>query len=440
MAIDLHKDCVSRLIESISENLAKVRVNNDVFLQFDSTLDLSLADEILPKSGSIKDKLNKYIGDIPLFDFLYDTIGRDIYENGTYNSDNNDSLLTEISGYSDVKPKAEQLISEFKSLPWQYAVSFELNNNLGKPVRQSIGEHKLSDHARLVCPYSDFDSQYPLKSGIKGRDEWLFRGSGLGLRSIMGSYKWNEDTTYLQLETQGFIGRYGGTNTFEDVLSTLKSFFGLSLAVRLMKIEKKQLGLALSVPTKLRLIIHRKAEESWEVWTTYELPNDLSEVLNNLAINDLDGKIDASKIKGWITNRILHIALALENPSKSERLLLAGEWLLDSYVGKNELLSFVQTTVAMEILLGEKSSSDIIGIGELLRNRCAYLIGKSHSQRASILKDFDKIYKVRSNIVHRGKSRLNYEEKRLFRRLQWMCRRVINEELNLLLEDKKEST
>jgi hypothetical protein len=96
------------------------------------------------------------------------------------------------------------------------------------------------------------------------------------------------------------------------------------------------------------------------------------------------------------------------------------------------MLSFVQTIVVLEILLGDDTANDDLGLGQLLRNRCAFLIGKSHEQRADILRDFTKIYRVRSQIVHRGKSRLSREERALFFQLQWICMRVIQEELRLL--------
>ena len=91
--------------------------------------------------------------------------------------------------------------------------------------------------------------------------------------------------------------------------------------------------------------------------------------------------------------------------------------------------------IVLEILLGEEDRSDEIGLGELLRNRCAYLIGKTHKQRSEILRDFNRIYAVRSLIVHRGKSRLTPDERSLFHKLRWMCRRVIEEELTLLKAD-----
>jgi hypothetical protein len=115
--------------------------------------------------------------------------------------------------------------------------------------------------------------------------------------------------------------------------------------------------------------------------------------------------------------------------------MLGCQWLFDSYCTTNELLAFVQTAVAMEILLGDKRTSDLIGIGELLSNRCAYLIGASYNQRQEILDELKKIYDVRSQIVHRGKSRLKHTERELFSTLQWMCHRVIQEEVRLLEED-----
>lgn len=453
MALDLRKDCVTRLIESVAGHLEKARVDSKVFLKFHSMVDLIDSDEILPKTGPIRNKLNSFIKeDLPLFYFLDESIGRDIKENGTYDSEAKESFLKELPNYIDLKVKAKQLIEGFNSLPWSYLISYELNANIGQQFRQSIGDHNLSQHLTLTCPTSNHDQICPLQSGIKQRDKEFFRdySPGLGLRAGIADFpydvskplnKWNQTTAYLQVNTEGFIGQYVKTNPVEEAIATLKSFFGLSLAVRLMKIKEVPLGLSglygARPQLESRIIVHRMVDDKWQVWTTYALPMDLSETLNKLTVDDLDGSLDSSQIGDWIKQRISLISSAFENIHKAERILLAGQWLLDSYIGKNELLSFVQTTVAMEILLGDKSKSDIIGIGELLRNRCAYLIGKSHSQRTSILEDFNKIYTVRSDIVHKGKSRLNSEEKRLFNKLQRMCRRVIEEELNLLVKDRK---
>jgi hypothetical protein len=88
--------------------------------------------------------------------------------------------------------------------------------------------------------------------------------------------------------------------------------------------------------------------------------------------------------------------------------------------------------VVLEILLGDKAPSDDIGLGQLLSSRCAYLISNTQEERTEILRDFGKIYGVRSKIVHRGKPRLTRDELALSYQLQWFCRRVICKEIDLL--------
>jgi hypothetical protein len=85
-----------------------------------------------------------------------------------------------------------------------------------------------------------------------------------------------------------------------------------------------------------------------------------------------------------------------------------------------------------------KATSDILGLNELLRNRCAYLLGKSQEERAEIHETFGRIYDIRSQIVHRGKHRLTADERWLMHRLRWLCRRVIQKEVDLLRANKKE--
>jgi hypothetical protein len=89
----------------------------------------------------------------------------------------------------------------------------------------------------------------------------------------------------------------------------------------------------------------------------------------------------------------------------------------------------------LEILLGDKAKSDVVGVGELLRNRCAYLIGRTHTERTNIIERFNDIYSVRSHIVHAGKTRLNRKERMLFHILHSYCRRVIQAELELFEHD-----
>jgi len=117
----------------------------------------------------------------------------------------------------------------------------------------------------------------------------------------------------------------------------------------------------------------------------------------------------------------------------------AAQWLFDSYANKSSLLAFVQAAVSLEILLGEHSMSDIVGVGALLSNRCAYLIGDSSQEREVIMRDFARIYDTRSKIVHRGKSRLSHADQDDLYRLRQLCERVILKEAKLVRADEEPS-
>jgi len=93
--------------------------------------------------------------------------------------------------------------------------------------------------------------------------------------------------------------------------------------------------------------------------------------------------------------------------------------------------------VVLEILLGDKATSDEIGLGQLLRNRCAYLIGNGHEDREKLLRTFEDIYRIRSQIVHAGKHRLTREERVLFHQLHMICHRVLQKEVALLVADAR---
>ncbi len=430
MGIKLHNKCKERLVEVIAEQLPNLSVNNRMFLDGRSAMPLLLAEKVIPNQGGIREKLNQYISESPIFDFVYESLSKELYERQEYDPETKELKLIEIEGYENPRLTAKRLVDEFDTLPWKYSFTIKFGNELSTLFADLIGCYQLSDSLRLIRPNEDFEKSYPLRSGIEARDRSLF--GELGLPSMFSPPQWDRSSSYLQIEADGFVGKYGETYTVERAKSTLKSFCGLGIALRLFKINYKYRP----TPPKAKFFVHREIDKRWIVDSAKKLDSDISSTFNDLVFHDFNGQLDTnSKKSTWAKARLKEIKSVFSNSEKAEKIRLASQWLFDSHSGKNELLSFVQTVVALEILLGEKAVSDQIGIGELLGNRCAYLIGKSHSQRSEILDDFKEIYGIRSKIVHRGKSRLTYRERELFSKLQRMCHRVIQEELKLLQED-----
>jgi hypothetical protein len=426
MSLGLHPQCQQRMKELVAQHIPSIKVTHQMFVERSSTAMLLLADAALPGNGDIRQRLERYIGEMPFIDFATQFLSKKLYERDQYDKSTEPLPLTSISGYDDQKTIANNIVDEFESLPWSYSLTIELPKEVGGLFAKSLGSFALSDSIRLITPNESFVAQFPLQG------EAVDKAFQPGLLLILNRPEWKTASTYVQFDVQGFIGQYGDTATSEEVLSLLKAFCGLSIALRLFKVKRTYR----SIPTQARAFVHRNVGSIWRGERIYELDQAFSETFNDLVLHDLDGYLgtESEKVR-WMQSVLSDMACVFRNQTKAEKIILASQWLLDSYSGRNDLLSFVQTVVVMEILLGEKAISDLLGLGELLRNRCAYLIGDSHKEREEILTEFKQIYELRSRIVHRGKAKLNLAERVLFSKLQWMCRRVIQEEVKLLKED-----
>jgi hypothetical protein len=89
----------------------------------------------------------------------------------------------------------------------------------------------------------------------------------------------------------------------------------------------------------------------------------------------------------YVTQRMRPV---FSNSEDATLLRRCSQWHFDSQCGSNHLLQFVQATVAVEILLGDKAASDVVGLGELLANRYAYSLARTSQQRQEMLQEFKR--------------------------------------------------
>jgi len=442
MTLELHQKCKQRICQVIEELISLAEVEHGNCILFSPTFVKKMleAEKVFPqteKSGkrqlrNIKSQLEEVIGDTPIWTFIVQTLTSELIRNQQYDSDAPSQPLVKIPGFEKPAIIAEQLVTALESLPWKYSIAIELQNDFGQMFAKHFGTWSINDSVKLITPSDEFAKQFPIKGTETKEELGPLASLALGLIAEMPIATWNQSTTYLQIITPGFIGQYGENNTEAKTISILKAFCGIGIALRLFKHDVSYQ----SVPIKSQIIIHRDVEGFWQIERNYTLDASVSDAIHRLTFNDLDGKLESEESKlSWTKAKLNEIGCVFEGKERAEKLLLGSQWLFDSFCGNNELLSFVQSAVVLEILLGDKATSDIMGLGELLRNRCAYLIGKSQQQRDNILNEFKQIYDVRSRIVHRGKSRLDSSERILFWKLQWMCRRVIQEEVKLLQKD-----
>jgi len=435
MALGLDSRCKDTLVDALCKILPKVKVIHNTYLDYKTVVGLAKMDKILPQSGPIYKNLKKYIGDAPLSTFVDEMINRELAETFEYDLKIKGVPLISLTNYNDPKAVALRLIEEFNNLPFNYLISFEFPPPLGEGLREKIEKpFQLSSTMKIILPDGQYDQTYPLNTGKKRIDRELFDSYWV-LENLGGreTKKWNQKAVYLLVDVRGFVGKYSLMPPIAEVIATIKSIFGLSIALDFISVKRKHLVR----PRVRHLIIHRQINDQWRIFKTQKLPMDFAEVLGNVETSKNNGqKVDG---KNTQLNQALlfFLQLVFSSPTeRNKRLLKANQWFMDSYMGSNELLAFVQAMIAMEVLLGRKESQKI-GIGELLSSRCGYLIGKNHEDRDQVIEIVKDIYDVRSDIVHRGKNTLSTDEKELFYRLRWLSSRIILKEMMLLSKDRQ---
>lgn len=412
--IIIHKECKKLLKEEVKKLLDEVNISNYVIDIFSIMSAINL-DKLF--DSKVKEKLQLYIKeDNVMFTYLYNSILDFILTSSALDDFSSETGFKKLSNYVDTKEFSAQIVDGLESIPSSGCILISLGEDLEPIIDKNIFE--VSEELSLIWPDEIFKKDYPLYSGYKRKDMIIHQKNPL---MISSEKKWSNNETYLRIKLEGFFGIHMMTEPVEKAINIYKSFLGFMIAFDIVQIANNNYG-------KNQYYTY-SYEESFKIIECKNFDDDMNRILNKLSYKKgLTQVFDKTKF----INVIMFISAIMKKRKEAEKLLLSACWLFDSYHGENDLLSFIQTTVALEILLGEKETSDIMGLGALLRNRCAYLLGNSYEERERIIKDFQEIYDIRSKIVHRGKSKLNKDEKKLFRKLQELTKRVIKKEIELL--------
>lgn len=408
MPLNLQINACDRLVSALSVVVPNLEVRNSRYIQTPSLEALLSADKALLSAGKVRPALAQYIGDTPFTDFVIGYLNSELARTREFSSEGASVPLAAIPGYEDSAAVSQRVLQAFESLPWEYMFSFEAPRGLASLLTKHGGAFSVAPNITLVSVNAEFRREYP--PPLEPR-----------LFSILGeSNDLQDDAVFLQVQIKGFVGIYQTLNTEHQAFSLMKAFFGLGIACGVF-VPRIQGNFGIQA----EMMVHSRNGDRWEQQRESLYPRDWRKGI--AGINVVWGQSEAEI--GQLAILLNRIGAAFSLGARQERLQLAAEWLCDSYASDDQLLTFVQTMVVLEILLGDKAETELVGLGALLRNRCAYFIGETPAERDHILEELRKIYDVRSSIVHAGKRRLNANERQLFTALQRLCFRVIRKEV-----------
>lgn len=427
MPLDLHPNLKARLRELLALALPRINITNNSYLDFGSLPNLVPLDAALPDAKTeLHQKLISYIGHVPLRDFLVGVLSDELHIR-PFEPEGPRRPLTDLPEYADVPAVVTRLINDFDSLPRTYSVLVSVPHNAALVLGPAVHAPglQLTPEIKLVT-MPEAGGSYQLQPQEEGG--LLLAAFG---RKPAGA---TPGILYLANTVHGYIPSVGSSAALESASFIARAFFGLCIAQLLLRRGR---AFHMGGPRHRYLLVYTQSAAPYPLLNADEFPIDVSEAIDSLTIDAFFAeKISAERRPAIVLQDLENIGAAMALHSEDDRLLRAAQWLFDSYADTNPLLTFVQAMISLEILLGDKAISDVVGLGELLGNRCAFLVGKTRKQRDKILVDFRRIYETRSKIVHRGHNRLSPEEENDLWMLRWLCSRVIQEEMRLLLADR----
>lgn len=423
MPVNLHPEGRARLVELLSQALVNTRVSHNMFLDHRALVSLAELDAAAPSPTSkVGALLARFVSTEPIADFVRGELTARLSRR-EYRADSLSSPLTDIPEFEDPSAAAVAIVQALETLPWRYEVYAAIPPTLGDLLSRAIGEHEFEFDERLaLVPGATLQGPYPATE--QSPESALLFAIPTRLEA---------EQLYLRVRIEGYVAPFGDTVPIDDAHALVRAFFGLAIALRWART-----GMSYSfTPPKRHLIVYRGVNEGWEQERPQEMPADVANAIAGLGLSKvLGGQTERDRV-GYLRSELSRLRAAFVRRQDCRGVLLAAQWLFDSWATSNRLLGFVQAMVAIEALLGDKASSEATGLGELLANRAAFLIATTRSQRDDVLADFRRIYDTRSKIVHRGKNRLTAADLNDLSRLEWLCARVIQEEVRLLgVEDE----
>ncbi|MBB3642602.1 HEPN domain-containing protein [Variovorax atrisoli] len=317
---------------------------------------------------------------------------------------NFEGYLRDLPGF-DPHELAEEFLKFFESLPKKYCVTFAFPRFMANAMFKGGIPAYVGENFALVGSWHEERQNFPLVE----RTHHSVHDVGLTENDVVII-----DTYYVHLHifVHGIVKEGVQTETPAMAVQVLRSFFGQCIAAKVFSNAGYGHG-----PYYPELRIFGDSSAGAGLVSKF-----------SLASNDVDylRQLRVPKDFGGIENftRVLEL---VDGKHRSANLNLAAKWYFEGLTNPDEVMSFMQLAIVVEILLGGDKAEDI-GLTEVLANRAAYMLATSSEDRSARIEFFRKIYKTRSKIVHNGISGLGLEERKQLKILRSLCAEVLNKE------------
>lgn len=332
----------------------------------------------------LEQKIEKSCLQGDLDEFIVDRLNLKLGAAGVLPHDSTSFPLTSLSEFSDVMLLSAEIVEELSSLPWSYKMY----------ARGPAGMYAGSSNNPIQV---EITSRFGLISSHMLDDNWFTsNNSNLDQYQFQGSLEpharhFAPKHIYFYFYFTGYIPRGGFNTASNEFEAEIRAFYGTCIAYDLIwPSESRFLYLELQHLVKM---------EKESLVTNGPLSNDVSRAGNFWLREDVAKRFRTSASATCAFQPVIK----LFNCPNSSRLKTAAIWIFRAESTSSDMDRVLESTIALEVLLGDRAVADKVGLTRLMSNRCAYALASNENERREIASNFEKYYGLRSKIVHEGK-------------------------------------
>lgn len=307
---------------------------------------------------------------------------------------------------------AEQVIAELNSLPWMYRAIIPV------PVAETLlhGKDLILDDAFTLRIYDEAEAS---SFGCPQIDSEI-------ARYYHREYPRHiEPSVYLTYRKTGYVRDSDGVEDLQEFTNGVKGLLGL---LEISGLASRDIFPPHTPPPAVPIFLFRESSDGKSALLGYRwLTHDDSAAVRLMKAQRSYPHYEDPEAT------LQDVAAAFRHQATRT----AARWYLDSTTGGQTPLAIVQATIVLEILFGDRTEANLMGLASLLANRLAYGIGRTPKQRDRIIKEVKRLYDIRSTIVHAGAAEIDDSARHALYDLQQFAREALNRQIRGVADDER---
>lgn len=408
----ISQSIASTLLVAVTEAIQGGAISQYGSVTFDSDWEHSTLNALEP---DFVKSLARALDGSTLESFVIDQLRRIRVQTGAGLPENNTSL-SKITCFADPLKTAREVIKNLSLIPQQYRLVVRISSELADLFSSADIEIKLSERLTIISG-GRIPASFRTTHENAALDKYI-------RRSTYGAEKYAiiPNALYLQYRTSAYLATRRQSRSVSEFYDEVRAFYGACIAHGILS---EFPGWGDDITT---FLVGSSIEEGAETFAYIERTED--DIVRCANLSTSEATDDAVKANRSLQDIMKPIMPVFESDN-STKLKTACSWALRAHLSNRGLDKILESAIAIEVLMGDRDTSDRIGLSKLIANRCAYALGESNRKRTEMIDFFVKFYKVRSEVVHSGRTALEPNERKIVNEGLALATQILKHEILL---------